>query len=48
MYVRFRLSLRNIEDLLNERGIDICHEAVHPVTDRFGMYFAHQDPQTPI
>ena len=26
MYVRFPLSLRNVEDLLAERGIDICHE----------------------
>jgi putative transposase len=25
MYVRFPLSLRNVEDLLAERGIDICH-----------------------
>ena len=28
MYVRFPLSLRNVEDLLAERGIDICHETV--------------------
>ena len=28
MYVRFPRSLRNVEDLLAERGIDICHEAV--------------------
>ena len=26
MYVRFPLSLRNVEDLLSERVIDICHE----------------------
>ena len=26
MYVRFPLSLRNVEDLLAERGIDVCHE----------------------
>ena len=26
MYVRLLLSLRNVEDLLSERGIDICHE----------------------
>lgn len=25
MYIRFPLSLRNVEDLLHERGIDICH-----------------------
>nr|WP_300395906.1 hypothetical protein [Henriciella sp.] len=28
MYVRFPFSLRNVEDLLHERGIDICHESV--------------------
>ncbi len=26
MYIRYPLSLRQIEDLLFERGIDICHE----------------------
>ena len=26
MYVRFALSLRQVEDLLSGRGIDICHE----------------------
>jgi hypothetical protein len=28
MYVRYLLSLRNVEDLLAERGIDISHETV--------------------
>ena len=28
LYVRFPLSLRNVEDLLHERGIEICHETV--------------------
>ena len=28
MCVRFPLSLRNVEDLLHERGIDISHETV--------------------
>ena len=28
MYVRYPLRLRNVEDLLFERGIDICHETV--------------------
>ena len=28
LYVRYPLSLRNVEDLLHERGIDICHETV--------------------
>ena len=26
MYVRYPLSLRQVEDLLFERGIDLCHE----------------------
>jgi hypothetical protein len=26
MYIRYPLSLRQVEDLLFERGIDICHE----------------------
>ena len=26
MYIRYPLSLRQAEDLLFERGIDICHE----------------------
>ena len=42
MYVRFPLSLRNVEDLLHERGIDICHETVRHWVDRFGTYFAHK------
>jgi len=28
MYVRFPLSLRNMEDLLHERGIGLSHETV--------------------
>src|SRR6478736_319150 len=40
MYVRFPLSLRNVEDLLFERGIDICHESVRMWWNRFGPLFA--------
>ena len=40
MYVRFPLSLRNVEDLLHERGIDICHETVRFWWNRFGPTFA--------
>ena len=40
MYVRLPLSLRNVEDLLFERGIDICHEAVRLWWNRFGPLFA--------
>ncbi|MEW9855423.1 hypothetical protein ABUH87_09595 [Novosphingobium sp. M1R2S20] len=34
------LSLRNVEDLLFERGIDICHETVRLWWNRFGPMFA--------
>lgn len=40
MYVRFPLSLRNVEDLLFERGIDISHETVRYWWNRFGPLFA--------
>ena len=39
MYVRFPLSLRDVEDLLHERGIDVCHESFRLWVDRFGTYF---------
>jgi putative transposase len=40
MYVRFPLSLRNVEDLLHERGIDISNETVRFWPNRFGPLFA--------
>jgi len=40
VYVHFPMSLRNIEDLLAERGIDICHETVRYWWNRFGPLFA--------
>jgi len=42
MYVRFPLSLRNVEDLLHERGIDVSHEAVRFWWHRFGPMFASE------
>ncbi len=39
MYVRFPLSLRNVEDLLFERGIDVCHETVRMCWNRFCPMF---------
>jgi hypothetical protein len=36
LYVRYPLSLRNVEDLLAERGIDISHETVRFWWNRFG------------
>jgi putative transposase len=40
MYVRYPLSLRNVEDLLAERVIDISHETVRFWWNRFGPMFA--------
>ena len=40
MYVRFPLSLRNVEDLLHERGIDISYETVRAWWNKFGPVFA--------
>jgi putative transposase len=41
-YVRFPLSLRNVEDLLHERGIDVSHETVRFWWQRFGPIFASE------
>lgn len=38
MYVRFPLSLWNVEDLLHERGIDVCHESIRLWVDRFVLF----------
>ena len=40
MYIRYPLSLRQVEDLLSERGIDICDETVRFWWNRFGPIFA--------
>jgi putative transposase len=40
MYIRFPLSLRNVEDLLHERGVDVSHETVRFWWHRFGPLFA--------
>ena len=40
MYIRYPLSLRQVEDLLHERGVDISHETVRAWWNRFGPIFA--------
>ncbi len=40
MYIRYPLSLRQVEDMLFERNIDICHETVRFWWNRFGPMFA--------
>ena len=40
MYVRFPLSLRQVEDLLHERGVDISYETLRAWWNQFGPMFA--------
>ncbi|AHM04461.1 Mobile element protein [Roseibacterium elongatum DSM 19469] len=40
LYVRFPLSLRTVEDLLHERGVDVSYETVRFWWHRFGPMFA--------
>ena len=40
LYLRFGLSLRNVEDLLAERGIEVTYETVRCWVERFGPAFA--------
>ena len=40
MCVKYPLSLRHVEDILSERGIDISHETVRFWWNRFGPMFA--------
>ena len=42
IYVRFPLSLRNVENLLFERGIDLSHETIRFWWNRFGPMFASE------
>ena len=42
LYVRFPLSLRNVEDLLHERGVDVSYESVRYWWHRFGSKFASE------
>lgn len=39
-YIRYPLSLRQVEDILHERSIDICHETIRYWWNKFGPLFA--------
>jgi putative transposase len=41
-YFRFQLSLRDIEELLFERGVVVSHESIRRWTDKFGAGLAHR------
>ena len=45
MYIRYPLSLRQVEDILFERGIDICHETVRFWWNRFGPDVCGRDQE---
>lgn len=47
-YVRYPLSLRQVEDILHERGIDICHETVRYWWNKFGALFAKNLKKTSL
>jgi transposase-like protein len=38
LYVRFPLSLKNVEDLLHERGVDVSYESVRCSSKRTGLF----------
>ena len=40
LYIRYPLSLRQVEDILFERGIDTCHKTVRLWWNRFGPMFS--------
>src|SRR5260221_504123 len=40
LYFRFTLSLRDVEALLAERGIEVSYEAIRSWTQKFGTQFA--------
>ena len=42
MYVRYPLSLRQVDDILLERGIDIYHETIRYWWNRFGLMLANE------
>jgi putative transposase len=42
LYVRFPLSLRNVEDILHERGIDLGYETICFWWNRFEPMFAKE------
>ena len=41
-YIRYPLSLWNVEDLLFERGYDVCHETGRLWWNRFDPLFASE------
>jgi putative transposase len=42
LYFRFQLSLRDMEELLLERGITVTYETIRRWCDKFGRGFGHR------
>jgi len=40
LYLRFQLSLRDVEDLLAERGLDVSYETIRRWVTKFGTAYA--------
>jgi putative transposase len=40
LYYRFSLSLRDVEDLLAQRGVVVSHESVRQLARKFGTQYA--------
>ena len=47
LYLRFTLSIRDIEALLAQRGIEVSYETIRCWTLKFGRLFAHNLRQPP-
>jgi putative transposase len=45
LYVRFPLSLRSVEELLHERGVDVSYESIRYWWQMFGSKFARHIKQ---
>lgn len=41
-YIRYPISFRQVDDILHERGIDICHETLRFRVNRFGAKFTKE------
>jgi len=46
MYVRFNLSLRDVEELLAERGVEVLYETIRRWVARFGPQIAKRIRRT--
>ncbi|MGJ8563095.1 MAG: IS6 family transposase [Alphaproteobacteria bacterium] len=42
LYFRFNLSLRDVEELMAERGVDVSYETIHKWVHKFGRHYANQ------